>query len=158
MITRMNLQIAVHQPVCSNMHQFQRSSLSFSVIRFVEGNYHCRLSCIAHYYLSILVTSFDCILKVQLKYDVVVEGRPDAKGKSSMISQHLKIVEVKCFEVDQRLLNLLKFLGSLNICKIMTKTASVLHFQLGFIYLHVVAIQYYLQRCLINFYNLYLCM
>lgn len=52
---------------------------------------------------------------VQLKYDVVVEGRPDAKGKSSMISQHLKIVEVNCFEVDQRRLNLLKFLGSLNI-------------------------------------------
>ena len=40
----------------------------------------------------------------------------------SAISEHLKIVEVKCNEVDERILQVLKFLRSFNIRKITNDT------------------------------------
>ena len=40
----------------------------------------------------------------------------------SAISEHLKIVEVKCSEVDERILEVLKFLRAFNIRKLTNDT------------------------------------
>jgi hypothetical protein len=104
--------------------------VSFSLTRYVENNYTIADSVIyiVHYYIFILLTcDLPCMLKVESKYDIVFEGRPNATENSTMLSQHLKIVELKCFEVDQWVINVLKFLGTLHICKITTKTGSLLH-------------------------------
>ena len=45
-------------------------------------------------------------------------GSPDTMEKSNVISEHLKIVEVKCEVVDEKVLNVLKFLSKLSICKL----------------------------------------
>lgn len=79
------------------------------------------------------------MLKFQPKYDIVVEGRPVATGETTMISEHLKIVELNCFEVHRRVVNVMKFLGTLHICKITTKTGALLY--ISMVYLHVIAIQ-----------------
>ncbi|CAL4994591.1 unnamed protein product [Urochloa decumbens] len=52
------------------------------------------------------------------KYKVEVRGCLDEKVKSTMTSQHLKIVEVKCDIVNERFLNIVNFFGTLNICKL----------------------------------------
>jgi hypothetical protein len=60
-----------------------------------------------------------------VKYKAEVKGHLDETVKSTMISQHLKIVEVQCELVDQRVLKLLKFFGTLNICKTMANFSFV---------------------------------
>ncbi|OQU83113.1 hypothetical protein SORBI_3005G078132 [Sorghum bicolor] len=50
------------------------------------------------------------------KYKVEFKGHPDAKVKSTKISQHLQIVEIICEDVNGIFANVLNFLGTLNIC------------------------------------------
>ena len=45
----------------------------------------------------------------------------------SAISEHLKIVEVKCNEVDERILQVLKFLRAFNIRKLTNDTFDALY-------------------------------
>lgn len=47
-----------------------------------------------------------------------MKGSPDPTERSNTISEHLKVVEVKCEVVDDRVLNVLKFLNKLGICKL----------------------------------------
>ncbi|CAO2141221.1 unnamed protein product [Urochloa humidicola] len=54
-------------------------------------------------------------LRFQDKYNVEVDGRLDATEKPTLISQHLKVVKVKCGAVDERVLNVLNFLGTVDI-------------------------------------------
>lgn len=50
------------------------------------------------------------------KYKVEIKGYPDAKVKSTKISQHLQIVKIICEDVNGIFVNVLNFLGTLNIC------------------------------------------
>ncbi|CAL4981843.1 unnamed protein product [Urochloa decumbens] len=50
------------------------------------------------------------------KSKVLMKGSPDPTERSNEISEHLKVVEVKCKVVDDRVLNVLKFLNKLGIC------------------------------------------
>jgi hypothetical protein len=43
---------------------------------------------------------------------------PDPRERSAAMSEHLKIVEIKCEVVDDKVLDVLKFLGKLGICKL----------------------------------------
>lgn len=45
-------------------------------------------------------------------------GSPDTTERSNVISKHFKIVEVKCEVVDEKVLNVFKFLSELSICKL----------------------------------------
>ena len=56
-----------------------------------------------------------------------IKGCPVATDESTNISQYLQIVEVKCDEINERVHSFLKVLGTLNICKIMSKTGCLLH-------------------------------
>ena len=47
-----------------------------------------------------------------------MKGSPDPTERSNVISEHLKTVEVKCEVVDDEVLNVLKFLNKLGICKL----------------------------------------
>ncbi|CAL4994663.1 unnamed protein product [Urochloa decumbens] len=50
------------------------------------------------------------------KSKVLMKGSPDPTERSNEISEHLKVVEVKCKVVDNRVLNVLEFLNKLGIC------------------------------------------
>ncbi|XP_025828384.1 uncharacterized protein LOC112903356 [Panicum hallii] len=50
------------------------------------------------------------------KSNVQMKGSPDPTERSNVISEHLKVVEVKCEVVDDRVLDVLKFLNKLGIC------------------------------------------
>ncbi|XP_066338126.1 uncharacterized protein [Miscanthus floridulus] len=50
------------------------------------------------------------------KSKVEMIGSPDTMERTNAISEHLKIVEVKCEVVDEKMLNVLKFLSKLSIC------------------------------------------
>ncbi|XP_066342813.1 F-box/LRR-repeat protein At3g26922-like isoform X1 [Miscanthus floridulus] len=50
------------------------------------------------------------------KYKVEIKGYPDAKVKSTKISQHLQIVKIICEDVNGIFVNVLNFLGTLNLC------------------------------------------
>uniref|UniRef100_A0A0D9XQ51 FBD domain-containing protein n=1 Tax=Leersia perrieri TaxID=77586 RepID=A0A0D9XQ51_9ORYZ len=52
------------------------------------------------------------------KHKVQMKGSRRPSEISAAMLKHLEIVEVKCEVVDERVLNVLKFLGRLNICKI----------------------------------------
>ncbi|KAM0900101.1 hypothetical protein ACQ4PT_020824 [Festuca glaucescens] len=58
------------------------------------------------------------------EHKVEIKGCCNAVESSAAISEHLKTVEVKCNSVDAEVLKILKFLGTLNICKL---TANTLH-------------------------------
>jgi hypothetical protein len=58
---------------------------------------------------------------------VEMKGYPYANVKSTKISQHLQIVEINYEGVSERFLNVLNFLGTLNICKIAINSAFTLH-------------------------------
>ncbi|KAL6658563.1 hypothetical protein ACP70R_004149 [Stipagrostis hirtigluma subsp. patula] len=49
------------------------------------------------------------------KHKVEINGSPNPKQISAAISEHLKIVQVKCEVVDEKVLSVLKFLSKLNI-------------------------------------------
>ncbi|KAL6660497.1 hypothetical protein ACP70R_001532 [Stipagrostis hirtigluma subsp. patula] len=49
------------------------------------------------------------------KGKIEMKGSPDPMNRSPAISEHLQIVEVQCDVVDERVLNVLKFLNALNI-------------------------------------------
>uniref|UniRef100_A0A0A9GV48 FBD domain-containing protein n=1 Tax=Arundo donax TaxID=35708 RepID=A0A0A9GV48_ARUDO len=55
------------------------------------------------------------LLSKRAKSKIEMKGRPGPTERSVAISQHLKIVEVICELVDEKVLNLLKFLNKLNI-------------------------------------------
>jgi hypothetical protein len=55
---------------------------------------------------------------------VVIKGSYSSIERSSAISEHLKIVEVKCSVVDDRILKVLEFLSAFNIRKL---TSDPLH-------------------------------
>ena len=57
------------------------------------------------------------------KYKVEIKGYPDAKVKSTKISQHLQIVKIICEDVNGIFVNVLNFLGTLNLCKITINSA-----------------------------------
>ncbi|KAG2556506.1 hypothetical protein PVAP13_8NG081000 [Panicum virgatum] len=52
------------------------------------------------------------------KSNVQMKGSPDPTERSNVISEHLKTVEIKCEVVDAKVLNVLKFLNKLGICKL----------------------------------------
>jgi len=52
------------------------------------------------------------------KSNVQMKGSPDPTERSNVISELLKTVEVKCEVVDYKVLNVLKFLNKLGICKL----------------------------------------
>ena len=72
-------------------------------------------------------TSF-YLLQVTPKYKVEIKGCPAATNKSTIISQHLQIVEVKCGLVDEQVLKILNFFGTFDICKKTANTGFPLHF------------------------------
>ena len=47
-----------------------------------------------------------------------MKGSFNLMERSAKISKHLNIVEVKCQDVDERVLKVLKFLSTFNICKL----------------------------------------
>ncbi|CAL4895732.1 unnamed protein product [Urochloa decumbens] len=49
------------------------------------------------------------------KSKVHIKGSPDPAKRSTAISEHLKIVEVKCEVLDEKIQNVLEFLSKLNI-------------------------------------------
>nr|XP_034585436.1 uncharacterized protein LOC117848214 [Setaria viridis] len=49
------------------------------------------------------------------KSKVQIKGSPDPAKRSTAISEHLKIVEIKCEVLDQKIQNVLEFLSKLNI-------------------------------------------
>uniref|UniRef100_A0A8R7U6T0 F-box domain-containing protein n=1 Tax=Triticum urartu TaxID=4572 RepID=A0A8R7U6T0_TRIUA len=62
-------------------------------------------------------------------HKVEIKGGYNAVETSAAISKHLKAVEVKCNSVDAEVLKILKFLGTLNICKLtINSTPRFLHF------------------------------
>jgi hypothetical protein len=65
------------------------------------------------------------LLQFRIKYKVELKGHLDETLKSATISQHLKTVVVKCETVNEKVLNILKFFGALNICKITTNFSNV---------------------------------
>lgn len=67
------------------------------------------------------------------KYKVEFKGHPDAKVKSTKISQHLQIVEIICEDVNGIFANVLNFLGTLNICKITINSGFTLQLYVSFI-------------------------
>jgi hypothetical protein len=82
------------------------------------------------------------LLQFRIKYKVELKGHPDETLKSATISQHLKIVVVKCDIVDGKVLNILKFFGALNICKITTNFSYVylsIYMYICFVYYHIYA-------------------
>ena len=60
------------------------------------------------------------------KYKVEIKGYPEAKVKSTKISQHLQIVEIICEDVNGIFVNVLNFLGTLDLCKITINSAFTL--------------------------------
>jgi len=52
------------------------------------------------------------------KYKIEMKGSLNLMELSAKISEHLNIVEVKCQDVDERVLKVLKFLSTFNICKL----------------------------------------
>jgi hypothetical protein len=60
-------------------------------------------------------------------------GHRHATEESTMISQHLKIVQFKCETVNETLLSILNFMGTLNICKLITNTSFVFYISIWFI-------------------------
>lgn len=46
-----------------------------------------------------------------------MKGIPDRKKRSLIMSKDLKLVEVKCELVDEKVLNVLKFLNKFIVCK-----------------------------------------
>ncbi|KAF2909961.1 hypothetical protein DAI22_11g065500 [Oryza sativa Japonica Group] len=56
------------------------------------------------------------------KHKVEMKGSRHPSGVSAAMLKYLEIVEVKCEVVDESVLDVLKFLSSLNICKITTGT------------------------------------
>ncbi|CAD6255031.1 unnamed protein product [Miscanthus lutarioriparius] len=52
------------------------------------------------------------------KYKIEMKGSLNLMELSAKISEHLNIVEVKCQDVDERVLKVLKFLSTINICKL----------------------------------------
>ncbi|XP_066340731.1 uncharacterized protein [Miscanthus floridulus] len=50
------------------------------------------------------------------KYKVEMKGSVNLMERPAKISEHLNIVEVKCQDVDERVLKVLKFLSTFNIC------------------------------------------
>jgi hypothetical protein len=80
--------------------------------------------------------------RIRIKYKVEVKGHLDETLKSATISQHLKIVIVKCETVNDKVLNILKFFGALNICKITTNFSYVylsIYMYICFVYYHIYA-------------------
>jgi len=59
-----------------------------------------------------LFTSVQWLHKVEIKLRISSIKRP------TVISEHLRIVVIKCEVVDNRVLKLIKFLSAFNICKI----------------------------------------
>ena len=47
-----------------------------------------------------------------------MKGSVNLMERPAKISEHLNIVEVKCQDVDERVLKVLKFLSTFNICKL----------------------------------------
>ena len=56
------------------------------------------------------------------KHKVEIKLRVSSMKRSTAISEHLKIVEIKCEVVADRVLKIMKFLSALNICKITCNT------------------------------------
>ena len=76
-----------------------------------------------------------CFILQGPKHEVEIKGIYNAVERSAAISEHLKTVEVKCNSVDAEVLKILKFLGTLNICK---PTANTLHaFCISAVFLHM---------------------
>ncbi|KAL6652171.1 hypothetical protein ACP70R_011096 [Stipagrostis hirtigluma subsp. patula] len=76
----------------------------------------CRaLACILEHapVLEKLTVLLSC--KVQCKYKVEIRGRLDPVERSARISEHLKIVEVKSDAVNEKVVDVLNFLGTVNI-------------------------------------------
>ncbi|XP_025828594.1 uncharacterized protein LOC112903550 [Panicum hallii] len=67
-------------------------------------------------------------VEIKHKYKVEIKGRPDATNRSTIISQYLQIVEVKCGMVDERILSILNFRGTYDICKKTANTGFLLCF------------------------------
>jgi hypothetical protein len=62
-----------------------------------------------------------------------MKGHRHATEESTKISQHLKIVKIKCETVNETVLNVLNFMGTLNICKITTNTGFAFYISIWFI-------------------------
>ncbi|XP_062197349.1 MEIOTIC F-BOX protein MOF-like [Phragmites australis] len=62
------------------------------------------------------------------KSKVEIKGIPDPIERSAAISEHLRIVEVKCEVVDETVLNVLKFLNKFNINKLRLHYSHSLYF------------------------------
>jgi len=84
---------------------------------------HCRQGC-SELLLVEQVTSFQ--VPRDGKYKVEIKGYPEAKVKSTKISQHLQIVEIICEDVNGIFVNVLNFLGTLDLCKITINSAFTL--------------------------------
>ncbi|TVU17789.1 hypothetical protein EJB05_33846, partial [Eragrostis curvula] len=89
-----------------------------------------------HFCVAFNLHALSCILKhspvlekltLQLfskgpKHEMEMKGIYGSEQRSNAISEHLKVVEVKCGVVDRRVLQILKLLCSFNICKLSNKT------------------------------------
>lgn len=62
-----------------------------------------------------------------LRANVKMKGSYSSMERSSVISEHLKVVDVKCSVVDENVVEVLKFLCTLNIRKLTGSTLHALH-------------------------------
>ncbi|KAL6658564.1 hypothetical protein ACP70R_004150 [Stipagrostis hirtigluma subsp. patula] len=72
------------------------------------------LACILEHSPVLAKLTFQLFCKGS-KGKIEMKGSPDPMNRSPAISEHLQIVEVQCDVVDERVLNVLKFLNALNI-------------------------------------------
>ncbi|OQU83117.1 hypothetical protein SORBI_3005G078600 [Sorghum bicolor] len=81
------------------------------------------LACILEHAPVLEKLTIEFSQQVRCNYKMEMKGHLHATEDSTKISQHLKIVKIKCERVNETVLNVLNFMGTLNICKITTNAA-----------------------------------
>ena len=107
---------SVRLHVFQNIHLFQRSSLFNYFARYTFSRYTTAAFQIVIDYQ--LIPEISLYILQEPKSKVEMRGSPDTTERSNAISEHLKIVEVKCEVVDEKVLNVLEFLSKHSICKL----------------------------------------
>lgn len=87
----------------------------FSEVHTTLIGYCCILDLL--HFLLILQIFFTCSLQGP-KHNVEMEGSFSSAVQSAAISKYLKIIEIKCEVVDERVAKVLKFLCTFNIRKL----------------------------------------
>jgi hypothetical protein len=72
-----------------------------------------------------ILVNFFLLLSQGLRTNVEMKGSYSSTERSTVIPQHLKIVHVKCYVVDEKVAKVLKFLCTLNLRKFTRGTVAL---------------------------------